>query len=127
MTALYGFRDRSGRHRATIRMDNGDPVIVVVTDSGVVVRSSRFGILGRKLYRAASREEASATARRLAAMCNGDLTPPGMEEPLLKAFTRAVLRCSTVAEVSQILNGEVEPSGLEDMAVAAATGSEGIA
>ena len=46
-----------------------------------------------------------------------------MEDPLLKTFTRAVLHCSTVAEVSEVLNGEVEPAGLDGVAVAAPTGN----
>lgn len=127
MSALYGFCDGGSRRRATVRMDNGDPVNIVVSDAGVSVSSPRFGILGRRLYRTDTFEEAAVAAHRLESMCNGHLTPPGMEDPLLKTFTRAVLHCSTVAEVSEVLNGEVEPAGLDGVAVAAPTGSEGLA
>jgi hypothetical protein len=108
-------------------MDNGDAVHIVVADSGVSVRSSRFGFLGCRLYRADTLEEASVTAQRLEQMCNGHLTPPGMDDPLLKTFTKAVLQCSSASEVSELLNGEPERVDLEDLVAAGAAGSEGVA
>jgi hypothetical protein len=127
MAALYGFRDRGGKRHAIARMDNGDAVYIAVADSGVSVRSSRFGFLGCRLYQADTLEEARATARRLEPMCNGHLTPPGMEDPLLLTFTRAVLRCSNASEVSELLNGEPEPAELEHVLMAGPAGSEGLA
>jgi hypothetical protein len=125
MSALYGFQDRGGRRHAVVRMDNGDAVHISVTAAGVSVRWSRFGIVGRRLYRTDMFEEAAATARRLEAIGDGHLTPPGMDDPLLRTFTKAVVHCSTVAEVSELLNGELEP--VEHGAVVRSATSEGVA
>jgi hypothetical protein len=106
-------------------MDNGDAVTISVVAAGVSVRWSRFGLVGRRLYRADTLERAAATARRLEAIGNGHLTPPGMDDPLLRVFTKAVVHCSTVAEVSELLNGELEP--VEHGAVIRSATSEGVA
>ena len=95
-------------------MDNGDAVFISVADSGVSVRSSRFGFLGCRLYRARTLEEAAATAGRLDQICNGHLTPPGMDDPLLKTFTKAVLQCSSVAEVADLLERLRVSRGVEE-------------
>lgn len=127
MAVLYGFQDRGGRRRATVRMNNGDAVHIVVTATGVSVRWSRFGLVGRTLYRTDMLEQAEATARGLEAIGNGQLTPPGMDDQLLKTFTKAVVQCSTVAEVVELLNGEPETVELDAIGVAGAAGSEGLA
>lgn len=127
MAVLYGFQDRGGRRRATVRMNNGDAVHIVVTATGVSVRWSRFGLVGRTLYRTDMLEQAEATARGLEAIGNGQLTPPGMDDQLLKTFTKAVVQCSTVAEVVELLNGEPETVELDAIGVVGAAGSEGLA
>lgn len=127
MAVLYGFQDRGGRRRATVRMNNGDAVHIVVTATGVSVRWSRFGLVGRTLYRTDTLEQAKATARRLEAVGNGQLTPPGMDDPLLKTFTRAVLRCSTVTEASELLNGEPERADGDVVLASGAARSESLA
>jgi len=127
MAVLYGFQDRGGRRRATVRMNNGDAVHIVVTATGVSVRWSRFGLVGRTLYRTDMLEQAEVTARRLEAIGNGQLTPPGMDDQLLKTFTKAVVQCSTVAEVVELLNGEPETVELDAIGVVGAAGSEGLA
>jgi hypothetical protein len=120
MATLYGFHDGGGRRHAVARIDGGDVVYIVVERSGVVVRTSRFGFFGCRLYRAKTLEEAAATAQRLEQMSNGQITPPGMDDPLLKTFTKAVLQCSSVAEVADLLNGEPERVDLEDVVAAGA-------
>jgi hypothetical protein len=127
MAALYSFHDRGRRRYAIVRMDNGDAVYITVAKTGVLVRYSRIGFFGPKLYESTTMDDAATTAGRLQPLGNGHLTPPGMDHPLLKSFTKAVLRCSTVAEVSDVLNGASDATDLANLLVTDRANSEGVA
>ena len=119
MATLFSFQDDDHGMTAVIRMDDGDRVHISVKRSGIIVRNSRLGFLGKKIYESTTYEDAASTATDFNRRYRSHLTPPGMNEPVLKAFTRAVLHCSTVAEITEILNTTGEEAAFE---IATATG-----
>ncbi len=108
MTELHSFKDDKSGCFANIRMDNGDPCWIGVAQAGVAVKKSRIGLLGAKLYMEERMWEAANTAKALAFLYPEALTPSGMKNPVLTAFTNAVLQCSTVAEATRVLNTAVK-------------------
>ena len=88
---------------ANIRMNNGDPCFISVAQTGVLVRKSRLGFFGAKLYDKRVRT-ATRTAQALAEIYPEKLTPEDMTNPVLDAFTNAVLHCSTLAEAKIVIN-----------------------
>ena len=109
MTTLTRFMDHDRRGRwANLIMDNGDPCWIGIAQTGVLVKKSRVGILGAKLYDQKNLYEAAKTARALASLYPDNLTPAEMLNPVLVAFVNAVLHCRDLAEVARVLNEAVE-------------------
>ena len=106
MTTLHSFKDddRKGRW-ANIRMDNGDPCWISVAQTGILVKKSKLGFMGAKLYEETNVHEAVKTGMALSEQYPDDLTPDGMTNPVLKAVVNTVLHCSSLAEVTRVLNG----------------------
>ena len=64
---LY-FSDSSGRRPgrgATIRLDSGEPCLLSIAKSGVLVKRSRYGLLGATLYNETNVYKAAQTAMAL--------------------------------------------------------------
>ncbi len=105
MTELIRFLDddRKGRW-ANIRMDNGDPCWVGIAQTGILVKKSKVGMFGAKLYEEKDIYKAAKTAQALSEKYQGDLTPEEMWNPVLKSIVNAILHCSNLAEVTKVLN-----------------------
>ena len=104
MTKLHSYKDSAVGCYANIRMDNGDPCFIGVAQTGVLVKKSKLGWLGAKLYDEKLVYNAAKTAQALAKMYPEKLTPEDMTNPVLDAFTNAVLHCSTLAEATIVIN-----------------------
>ncbi len=89
---------------ATIRLDSGEPCLISVAQSGVLVKKSRFGWLGPVLYNEKVVYQAALTAKALSFLFPDSLLPPGFRNPVLSAFANAVLHCPTCGEVAIVLN-----------------------
>jgi hypothetical protein len=107
MPTLLHFADSSD-HRwglgATIRLDSGEPCLLSIAQSGVRVKKSRLGFFGPVLYNEKSTYQAALTANALSLLFPDSLLSPGFRNPVLCAFTNAILHCSTCAEVAITLN-----------------------
>ena len=103
MTKLHNFKDGANGCFANVRMDNDDPCFISVAQSGVLVKKSKLGILGAKLYEESNVYTAAKNAERLHAKYP-DRTPTDMTNPVLKAFTNTALNCSSLAELTNVLN-----------------------
>jgi hypothetical protein len=108
MTTLHSFEDSSTGRFANVRMDNGDPCFIGVAQTGVIVNKSKVGFFGAKLYDEKNVYHAAMTAIALSYLYPEQLPPIGMTNPVLKAFTNAVLHCTKLAEVTRILNEAVQ-------------------
>ena len=103
MTEIHSFKDNNSTCYANIRMGNGDPCYVSVAQTGVLVKKSKIGMFGAKLYEESNVHVAAKNAERLYGLYP-DKTPADMTNPVLKAFTNAILNCRTLAEVTRVLN-----------------------
>ncbi|MEJ2581369.1 MAG: hypothetical protein P8127_07005 [Acidobacteriota bacterium] len=88
-------------------MDNGDPVFIRIAQTGVVVKKSISGLMGPKLYKSQTANEAATTADALAQLFPKPVTPPWITDPVLRSFINATLHCSSAAEVLDVLNTAV--------------------
>jgi len=105
MTKLIRFLDDDIRGRwANIRMDNGDPCWVGIAQTGILVRKSKVGLFGAKLYEEKNVYRAAKAAQALSEKYEDDLTPDEMWNPVLKSIVNTILHCSNLAEVTRILN-----------------------
>lgn len=110
---LIRFKDHDRRGRwANIVMDDGDPCWIGIAQTGVLVKKSRVGLFGAKLYHATNVYRAARTAQTLDSRLPDKLTPQGMFNPVLVAFVNAVLHCRDLAEVTIILN---EANSIDDL------------
>ena len=94
---------------AIVRMDNGDPCWIGIAQTGILVKKSRTGLFGAKLYEEKNVYKAVRTAGILNLTYSDDLTPDTMRNPVLKAITNAVLHCRSLAEVVRVLNEAYAP------------------
>ena len=108
MATLYSFQDGTRRGFSCVRMDNGHRVRICVSRTRVRVRNSRVRFFGARLYESNTPDDAATFAETLHVLCGDELTPPGMNNPVLKAFTKAALHCSTVAEVKDVLSAATD-------------------
>ena len=93
---------------ASIVMDDGDPCWVSLMGSSefqnVLVKRSKIGLSGEKLYHADKPGCANILWGNLKKKFPEDLTPPGMQDIFLKVVVNAVLHCATTDEVRRLLN-----------------------
>jgi hypothetical protein len=100
-------------------MDNGDPVFVSVAQTGVLVKKSKLGLCGPKLYESRTIHDAASTAQALHALFPDYVGPEGMTNAALRAFVNGALHCATTAEVTQLLNTAPErESQIREMQIA---------
>jgi hypothetical protein len=111
MTQLHSFKDTESFCFANIRMDNNDPCYIGVAQTGVIVKKSKLGLLGSKLYESGTVYDAAKTGMSLHQLYPNNLTPQEITNPVLKSFANAVLHCSNLGEVARVLNEAVENAG----------------
>lgn len=89
---------------ARVELENGDPIWISVAQTGVLVKRSKMGLMGAKLFEVSNVYEAARTGMLLDAAISNYETPPEMTNLVLKAFTQTAMNCSTSAEVAIKLN-----------------------
>jgi len=107
VSKLTDFSDGTMGCWCVIRMDNNTPVWVGVAQSGIMVKKSRIGLFGPKLFNKPI-YESSMTAKALHFLYPHDKTQDEIKNPALKSFANAILHCSTVAEVTCVLNEAID-------------------
>ena len=86
-------------------MDDSKICYVSVAQTGVIVQQKKLLFFyGLKLYEGDNLRLIAEKAMHLDGKYPDDLTPYDMVNPVLKAFTNAVLHCKNLAEVTRILN-----------------------
>ena len=113
MGKLMGFSDSKVTCWSRLELSNGDPIYISVAQSGVLVKKSRLGIMGAKLYNETNVYNAAMTAKSLHAqitlsddpsVIQGYTLPSDMTNPVLRSFTQAALNSNSAAELSVRLN-----------------------
>ena len=108
MTRLHSFKDDKRVCYANVRMDNDDPIFISVAQTGVLVKKSKLGWFGPKLYESRTVYDAAMTAKALDALFPEYAVPDEMTNAALRAFANAALHCSTTAQVTAVLNRATE-------------------
>jgi hypothetical protein len=111
MGRLVRYVDGGGACWSRVDLDNGDPIWISVAQSGVVVKRSRLGLMGAKLYEESNIYRAAETAQALDAETLLYTTPVGMTNPVLRVFTQASLDSDSAAQLSIRLNRAVDGAG----------------
>ena len=106
MTVLHSYKDNGSQCFANVRMENGDPVWISVAQTGIVVKKSKIGIFGPKLFVSRDVYHAAQTAEALDEQFNDIIFPANcdMQNPVLKAFVNACLHCQSISQVTATLN-----------------------
>ncbi|UCD23702.1 MAG: hypothetical protein JSW51_11800, partial [Gemmatimonadota bacterium] len=109
MTELIDYREvDDGDSWARFRLDSGELCWMRVSMSGVVVKRSGLGLLGRVLFREADMLEVAVTGAALATLYPDLVTPPEMQSETLACFANAVMQCKSADEVQTVFEGAVD-------------------
>ncbi len=105
MTTLKRFIDDDRRGRvAQLVLDDGSPCHVWIARYGALVRRSKHGLFGERLYEEKNPYEVARTSLALAALHPEDRTPAALTHPVLASFVNAVLHCESPEAVARVLN-----------------------
>lgn len=109
MSEIHSYQDGKLTCYANIRMDNGDPVWISVAQTGVVIKKSKVGLFGPKLFVSRDAYHAAKTAEVLDARFDDTVIPEGysFSDPVLKALVKACLSCSRIEEFTLLVNEAV--------------------
>jgi len=93
---------------ATVRLETGEPCWLSIAQSGVLVKKSRFGILGATLYNEKTVYTNSLRGIALAYLFPEKRFPDGVMDHNLRSFLNAILHCHSASEVCKTLNEAIE-------------------
>ena len=106
MGKLLYFSETNGLG-ATVRLDSGEPCSVSISKGirgSVIVKKSRFGFFGSVLYKDKfAHFQALKTADEINARFPIDIVQADIGDPVLRAFTNAILHCSSCREIATTL------------------------
>jgi hypothetical protein len=89
---------------ATVRLDNGEACLLSIAVTSVRLKKGRYGVFGRLLYKEKVSYRAALTAQILGFMFLDSLLPADFpRNPVLRAFTNAILHCPSCSEVHKML------------------------
>jgi hypothetical protein len=101
MGRLVRHEERKARY-ARVDLESGEPVWISVAQAGVIVRQSRLGLIGRKIYSESRLGSVVAHCRHLDAL---KLRPAdGVLDPVLAPFTAAAVSARTLRALHALLS-----------------------
>jgi hypothetical protein len=112
MAKLVKFKDGRFVCWSRVDLDNGEPIWISVARSGVLVKKSRGGLFGEKLYKA-NAYDANRTVVALCTICLQEGIPEeydllnNMTNPLLRAFTLEAMVSESASQLSIKLNSDL--------------------
>ena len=89
---------------ANITLDNGDPIYISVAQAGVVVKRSKTGLMGKKLYNGGA-EQTARKCQSLHETFGSTPVDPGVTNPALRVFVQAALNSDSATDLEKILAG----------------------
>jgi hypothetical protein len=108
MTKIKNFLNGKAGVWASIEMSSSEPCYISIAQSGIIVKKSKLGILGAKIYSETKVPNIVQTAQLLDQIFPNKITPSKMTHPVLIAFTNTVLHCNNLAETAAVLNNPQE-------------------
>jgi len=112
MAKIVKFKDGNFVCWSRVDLDNGEPIWISVARSGVMIKKSKWGLLGEKLY-SANAYEANLTAVALIAIYLDEGIPEeddllnNMTNHLLRTFTLAAMESESASQLSIRLNSDL--------------------
>lgn len=100
VTTINHFEDTKRRCYANLTMASGEPCLISVAQSGVLIKRSKVGIFGAILYDEKVIHRCVEMANKLGATYPKQIVPHEMHDPLLTCFVNAVLNCQSCTDVS---------------------------
>ena len=91
-------------HWCRIQMDDGDPCWISIGKDTVIIKKSKLGIFGKKIFEKGPIIEIYARLSKLDEMFPKKLTPEDMTSLALKYFTNAALNSSSLDEFKVALD-----------------------
>lgn len=110
MAFLKAYKDTGGQCWATLRTARNEPIWIGVAQTGVMVKKSKIGLFGRKLFASSDVTHAATVAQNLDDILMDTFLPEDcyITNPVLEAFVKAAIASNTLEELCvKIANAEV--------------------
>jgi hypothetical protein len=102
MGKVIRFQDDGKACYSRVDWESGDPAFISVAQVGVLVKRSRLGILGVKLYDETDIHNCVAMSRvldnHILSPSSISSLPPGLNGPVLQSFTRLAIEATSAVE-----------------------------
>ena len=80
---------------SSVLLDSGEPIWISIAQNGIMVKQSRLGILGTKLFHETNMSRCVDVADALHRMIDSYTTPDGLQNPVFRVFTQTALNSRT--------------------------------
>lgn len=107
MTRILAFMDTDRARWARFRMADGEPCWVGIAATGILVKRSKLGLFGRKIYEEKNLDRAARLMGALDEAFPFDGTPEDLSSPVLQPVANAILHCQSLEEVQKVLHSAI--------------------
>ena len=105
MSSMIDYVDIPGKACwSSVLLDSGEPVWISIAQNGIMVKQSRLGILGTKLFHETNMSRCVDVADALHRMIDFYTTPDGLQNPVLRVFTQTALNSRTSKEFATFVS-----------------------
>lgn len=109
MGTLIRFQDDQRGCFSRVDWESGEPAFISIAQTGVLVKRSRMGLFGMKLYVETDIYDCAAMSRVLDEQVLGAESllaiPNGLFSPVLQSFTRLAMETKSAAEFCTAIGG----------------------
>jgi hypothetical protein len=103
MAKLIDFIDDRFGCRSRVQLDNGELIWIRINNAGVLIKKSRFGIFGQKLFNVSEPDKLIGTIISLNKQINYYSISQDINNLVLRLFTQIALNCNTTYEIKEVL------------------------
>jgi len=104
MSKIVRYLDNSYGCWSRVDLSDGTPLFISLAQTGILIKKSRLGILGPKLFKEEIVERLARMCQTIDSNITNYSTPEGIKNPVLKVFTQVALDSSSPAEFINRLN-----------------------
>jgi hypothetical protein len=104
MGKLVRYSDSQSKCWSRVDLDNGEPIFISAASTGVIVKKSKLGIMGPKLYSETDVSKIMYIVQALSDQIRTYDLPFSMTNPILRSFTQAALEAKSSEDLSARLN-----------------------
>lgn len=105
MSSMIDFVDIPGKACwSSVLLDSGEPIWISIVQNGILVKQSRLGILGTKLFNETNMSRCVDVADALHRIVDNYTTPDGMQNPVLRVFTQTALNSRSAQDFCTFVN-----------------------